>query len=211
MSAKFSTPIVVASSNLNKVAELQTAAGEFGYQLLSGKQARDQFGLSEPPDVDETGTTYRANALLKAEAFARWSGLPSLGDDSGLEVTALENRPGLYSARYGGEGLTSEQRYLKLLAELEDALRVTGSTDRSARFRSYLVLSLPGGQILEAEATLEGDILAAPRGANGFGYDPIVQIHAFGKTFAELDFSVTASRGFRALAAKKLFAQLEQI
>lgn len=201
-------PIVIASSNRNKIAELQTVAAEFALPLVTPQAVRQRFGLPAPPDVDEVGKTYRENAMLKACEFVNWSGLPSLGDDSGLEVSALGNRPGVYSARYGGEGLTSTERYELLLSELTQTLAESNSTDRSARFRCYLVLARPNDGMKEAEATLEGEILSAPRGEFGFGYDPIVLIHSFGKTLAEVEFSETCRCGFRALAARKLFSQL---
>lgn len=211
--------IIIASSNKNKILELQTVADEFSLELLSPEQAQAQFKLQPPPEVEETGTTYRENAFLKARAFAAWSGMPSLGDDSGLEVSALEDRPGLYSARYGGDGLSSEDRYRLLLVELEEYLRKHQVRDRSARFRAYLALVFPAGSgpldqsgmqrdEFEAEGTLEGEILPEPRGTKGFGYDPIVTIHSLGKTLAEVDFSRVCEIGFRGIAARKLFRQI---
>ena len=208
MSLPLRTPIVVASNNSNKVRELQTVANEFGIELLSPQDAARAFDLGAPPEVEETADSYRGNALLKASAFRRWSNLPALGDDSGLEVEALAGRPGVRSARYGGEGLSDRERYLKLLAELEQVLQQQQIDERGALFRCYLVLSLPDGSLQEAEGILQGEVLEEPRGENGFGYDPIVRIFDLGKTFAEVEFATVCRMGFRAKAARELFSQL---
>ncbi len=205
---KVGATMVVASGNANKIRELQTVATTFGLQLLAPSEARTLKGLGEPPQVEETADTYLGNARLKAVAYAQWCGMPTIGDDSGLEVSALDDRPGIFSARYGGDGLSDRDRYLALLAELDACLAETGSSDRRARFRCSLVLVHPDGSTIDAEGVLEGHILSEPQGENGFGYDPIVLIDELGKTLAEVEFSTVCDMGFRAIAARKLFSKL---
>jgi XTP/dITP diphosphohydrolase len=206
MSPKMSNKtIVVASSNKHKIEQLKIAAKDFKIELIDPIQCQKRYKLSEPPEVEETADTYQGNAKLKAEAFFKWSGVPSLGDDSGIEVAVLGDRPGIYSARYGGVEISSAERANLLLQELEQTLFQKNSNDRRARFRCYLVLALDGG-FKEAEGILEGEILTTPRGDKGFGYDPIVKINSTGKTLAETGFSDTSHRG---IAARKLFVQLQ--
>lgn len=206
--------VVAATGNRNKLAELRTIAREFGVRVLSPEEVRASKGLGEPPDVDEVGTTFEANARLKAHAFLAWCGMPSLGDDSGLEVRSLDMRPGIYSARYAGPGATDRDRIKKIVAELEQTLKNDPRKEqephggRGAQFRSVLVLAFPSGEELTSEGIIEGEILTEPRGSAGFGYDPIVLIHDLGKTLAEVDFEVTCTRGFRALAMKALLEKL---
>ncbi len=198
--------IVVATGNKNKLAELKTIATKFGLNLLSPREAKVLLNLSDPPEVDETGETFQANALLKAQAFLEWSGLPSLGDDSGIEVDALGGRPGIHSARYAGPQASDSERIEKLVRELG---ALGENVSRTARFRCSLALCIPHGKTLSADGTMEGEILHETRGTAGFGYDPILFIYEIESTLAEVDFSVTCERGFRAKAAKALFEQLK--
>lgn len=200
--------LLVASSNKNKIHELQVVGERYQLKLISPFDLQARMKLSPPPQVNETGVTYAENALLKAVAFAHWAQCPAIGDDSGLEVDALGGRPGLLSARYGGPGKTDAERVKQLLDELSDLENQTGIRNRAARFCCSLVLAYPEGNVLKAEASLSGEILDSPRGNGGFGYDPIVYLHDLGHTLAEVDFSVTCQSGFRALAAGKLFKQL---
>ena len=133
--------------------------------------------------------------------------MPALGDDSGLDVDALNGCPGIFSARYAGEDATDAERIAKLLEELRTNGAVT-KENRSARFRCALALVYPDGRTEFAESSLEGHILGESQGTAGFGYDPIVYLESIGSTLAEVDFDVTCTRGFRALAAKKLFSKL---
>ena len=194
--------IVVASANKNKILELQTVAKDFAVELLSPAQAAAEMKLPDPPDVTEDGQTYFENARKKAAAFARWARMPALGDDSGLEVSALGNRPGIQSARYAGAGASDEQKIDKLLNELG------ANPQRAACFRCILVLAYPSGELVSSEGELKGQILHQRQGTNGFGYDPIVLIDELGLTLAEVDFSVTCTHGFRAKAAQRLFSSL---
>ncbi len=132
------------------------------------------------PEVAETGATLQENAILKAQAIARATGLAALGEDSGLEVEALGGAPGVRSARYAGEPPDYEANNRKLLEAL------VGISDRRARFRTAAALALPDGRVWTAEGTLEGTIAPAPRGTGGFGYDPLFIPRGETRTLAEL-------------------------
>lgn len=202
----FTHPIVIASGNQDKIKELKLIAKPFGLNLLSPKEAIGFYGLSIEPQVEEVGKTYQENAELKARAYYDWSGISAIADDSGLEVEALDNRPGLYSARYGGEGLNSKQRMEKLLNEM------SGIENRKAHFCCSLAFVYSDNasrtQSLFSHSKMEGEILHDFQGEGGFGYDPIMKIKSLGKTLAEVDFETTCEVGFRALAAKELFGKI---
>ena len=168
--------LVVATGNAGKLREIRGLLEPTGWQALSLAEA----GV-DSAEVVETGRSYLENAVAKAVAVARVSGLPALADDSGLEVDALDGRPGVTSARYGGPLLTDRQRNARLLQALEGVPRAR----RRARFRAIVVLALPGGERHVREGVLEGRIADAPRGDNGFGYDPVFEI-ADGRTLAEI-------------------------
>jgi len=148
-------------------------------------------------EVDETGATFMENASLKAETYARLTGLWTWADDSGLEVDALGGRPGVFSARYGGPGLSDHARYRRLLEEL-GALPTAA---RTARFRCVVAIAMPGGPIYTAEGTVEGLIVDEPRGQDGFGYDPVFFVPDYGATLAELSPLVKNRISHRAVAA----------
>lgn len=155
----------------------------------------DEVGITAA--VEETGATFLDNALLKAHHYATLAGLPTWADDSGLEVDALGGRPGVFSARYGGAGLTDRQRYETLLRELADV----PEAQRTARFRCIVALAWADGRTWTTEGAIEGRILTAPRGANGFGYDPIFFVPDHGASMAELPESVKNQISHRAVAA----------
>ena len=202
--------IVVATGSRHKLAELQSIANEFGLRLLSPEECRKAYSLGPWPDPEENGTTFQANARIKADAFFAWAGIPALGDDSGLEVDALGGRPGIYSARYAGEGASDKDRNSKLLQELKETKGAETAAGRRARFRCTLALCTAPGRYIESEGWLEGHILQEPVGEGGFGYDPIVYLDDLECTLAEVEFATTCSKGFRAKAARKLFALLAQ-
>lgn len=156
--------LVLASGNAGKLAELRDLLGDAGIDL----HAQSEFGVE---DAEETGLTFVENAILKARHAARATGLPALGDDSGLCVDALDGAPGLYSARYAGTHGDAGANIVKLL----DALREVPEQRRTARFVCVLALlrHADDPQPLIAEGVWEGRILSAPRGAGGFGYDPV--------------------------------------
>ncbi len=202
----FVSEILIASSNLNKILELQTVGRKFGLSLLSPGDIAQKRNLGPWPEVQETGATYQENALLKGIAFSKWAGIPALGDDSGLEVTALDNRPGVWSARYAGAGASDKDKIAKLLQDYQHSQ--IANKDRSAYFCCHLALCYPLGAVLFGDASLKGTLLDEPRGEKGFGYDPIILIDELGKTLAEIDFELTCEKGFRARAAEKLFSKL---
>jgi XTP/dITP diphosphohydrolase len=154
----------------------------------------------EWPDVEETGDTLEANALLKARAVTEVTGLPALGDDTGLEVDALGGRPGVYTARYSGEGATYESNYRKLLSELADV------SDRTARFRTVVALAFPDGSEVTASGSVDGVITSEPRGAAGFGYDPVFEVD--GTTLAEMPEGMKNTLSHRARALRALIEKL---
>ncbi|HEY4210668.1 MAG TPA: RdgB/HAM1 family non-canonical purine NTP pyrophosphatase [Steroidobacteraceae bacterium] len=169
--------IVLASGNAGKLRELTALLAPLGLELTS----QNALGIETPP---ETGTTFVDNALLKARFASRHSGLPALADDSGIEVDALGGRPGVYSARYAGEGATDSQNLQKMLEEL---LGVAPER-RTARYQCVIVLvrDADDPQPVIAQGAWEGRIIEAPRGAGGFGYDPIFVPAGFERTAAEL-------------------------
>ena len=168
--------IVLASRNKGKVAELQRLlAAELGEGIEI--KSLDDVGLFE--EIVEDGKTFAENARIKASYAAR-SGYPGLGDDSGLVVPSLDMAPGIYSARYAGEHGNDAANNALLLQNLRD------KKDRSAAFVCALALAFPSGEVLRAQGDVQGEILDAPRGENGFGYDPLFYYPAMGKTMAEM-------------------------
>lgn len=169
--------LLLATNNPGKVAELRRLLGGIGYEIVTPGE------LGIPFTVEETAESYRENAVAKARAAARAGGCLALADDSGLEVDALGGRPGVHSARYGGDGLDDRARVELLLRELEgvpDALR-------TARFRAVVVIAGPADEVLQVfEGVAEGSIAREPRGTGGFGYDPVFLVRGLGKTMAEL-------------------------
>lgn len=186
---------VLASNNKKKLIEMREILGELGIEVMSQAEA----GIESSPE--ETGTTFRENSLIKAEAACKASGLPALADDSGLVVDALDGAPGVYSARYGGEGLDDRQRYELLLNNMENM------ENRSARFVSCVCAVFPNGDSIAAEGTCEGKILYEPLGTGGFGYDPIFYSDIMGKAMAELTHEEKNSISHRGNAMRK-FAPL---
>ena len=173
--------LLLATNNAHKVRELRRLLGHLPLELLTPAD----LGLSL--DVVEDGATYEANALAKARAFADASGLPALADDSGIEVDALGGRPGVQSARYGGPGLSDQERVALLLRELAHV----PDGERTARYRAVLaiVASAHGAAVPTehtAEGWCEGTVVRAPDGTNGFGYDPVFFVAALGVTMARL-------------------------
>jgi XTP/dITP diphosphohydrolase len=168
--------LVVATLNRAKGRELLELLGDVPWSV---RLLADVPGATLP---EETGTTYRENALIKARAAARATGTLALGDDSGLEVDALGGEPGLYTARFGGPGLDDAGRYTLLL----ERLRGVPPPRRTARFRCVLALVDPAGREDVVEGTVDGIVAEAPRGRGGFGYDPVFFYPPLGRTFGEL-------------------------
>ena len=170
--------LVSATANPHKLDEIRT--------LLDGI-AEVLPRPAEIPEVVEDADTLEGNAELKCAAIARATGLPAVADDTGLEVDSLGGAPGVHSARFAGEPADDAANVAKLLADLEAAGALL-PTARTARFRTVAVVGWPDGRRLVAEGTVEGVIAAAPRGANGFGYDPVFEPEGGGgRTFAEME------------------------
>lgn len=191
--------LMLATGNPGKVTELRAIlAGYFGLDRVTLLTPRD---WPVPlPEVAETGTTFAENARLKADALAAATGLMSLADDSGLCVDALDGAPGLLSARWAGAGASDADRNSKLLIALAD----TPLERRNARFVCAAALVVPGGHTAVAEGVCEGLILTVPRGASGFGYDPLFLLPALGRTMAELTTEEKNRLSHRALAIARL-------
>ncbi len=193
--------IVLGSSNAGKAREFRALLEGSGWTLLLPAEV----GLGRV-DVLEGARSYLENATLKAVTYARASGLPALADDSGIEVDALDGGPGVLSARYGGRRARADsERCELLLRELEGV----PPSRRGARFRAVLVLARPGGGIYAREGTIEGRIALAPRGAHGFGYDPVFELPD-GRTMAELGAEKQAL-SHRALALRAMMEVLANL
>jgi XTP/dITP diphosphohydrolase len=192
--------VVLASGNAGKLRELSRTLAPLGMEL----RPQSEF---QAPDVAETGLSFVENAIIKARAAAMHTGLPALADDSGLEVDYLQGAPGIYSARYaGGDGDTDSNNNLKLLEELAGV----PPEQRSARFQCVLVYMRhwQDPTPLICQGSWEGQILAGPRGENGFGYDPLFYLPHYGCSSAELDPEEKNRVSHRALASQNLLNAL---
>ena len=185
--------LVVASKNPDKVAEIEDVLSETGL-------ASEVVGGLDWPDVEETGDSLEENALLKSRAVAEATGLPSLADDTGLEVEALEGAPGVETARFAGDGARYDDNVKKLLAVLD------GRSDRAARFRTVVALVFPDGVEVIADGLLDGVITTTARGTEGFGYDPVFEVN--GKTLAEMSGEEKNALSHRARAIRALAESL---
>ena len=187
--------LLIATNNQGKVAELRDLLAGSTFELVS---------LQEFPkvgEVEETGLTFGDNARRKATGYARPTGLLSLADDSGLEVDALGGRPGVLSARYGGENTTFAEKMSMLLGEV----RETGSLDRTARFVCSIAIADATGEILfSADGACEGKLAESPRGSGGFGYDPLFIPDGFDQTFGELDAAIKQTISHRSRAFQQI-------
>ncbi|MDF9844097.1 MULTISPECIES: XTP/dITP diphosphatase [unclassified Paenibacillus] len=198
--------LIVATKNKGKVREFQHAFAPLGLTVKS------MFDYPELPDVVEDGITFAENALKKSKAVGEALGLPVLADDSGLCVDVLDGKPGVYSARYAGEGAQDQENNLKLLSELE---RMKQGEDTgqpllsTARFVCALSLYDPAdGSELTAEGTVEGWITSEPAGAGGFGYDPLFYLPEYEKTMAELTLEEKQKISHRGTALRLLTDKL---
>ena len=200
--------VVLASRNAHKIEEMARILAEAGLHVeVVGIDAFD--GVVDVPEVPETEPTFEGNALLKARAVCAATGVPAVADDSGLCVDALDGRPGVLSARYGGPGLDDRGRLLRLL----DELRLVPPARRTAHFTCSLCVCGPDGGVLAAiEERCEGTLLEAPAGSGGFGYDPIFVPREFTgdptKTFAVLDAATKDRLSHRGKALRALLQRL---
>jgi len=191
--------IVIASGNQGKIREFRQLFSKYGIETIAMNELDETL-----PDVEETGETFEENARLKAETISDIIQVPVLADDSGLEVDALNKRPGVYSARYAGEQKDDQANLQKVLNELE------GKEDREARFVCVLALARPGKETVYKRGTCEGQIGAQPQGENGFGYDPVFYPNGFDRTMAQLSSDEKNSISHRSNALKQLEGWLSQ-
>ena len=189
--------IAIATNNRKKLAEIRTVLGGFFEEMYS----LDDLGISV--EIEETGSTLTENALIKARTILGMTGLASLADDSGLMCDALDGAPGVYSARYAGEGHDDKANNALLLENL-------AGKDRSAHFCSVIALCLPDGREFTAEGRVDGVILDAERGEGGFGYDPLFFSPELGKTFAEASPDEKNSVSHRGRALRNMESVVER-
>lgn len=183
--------LLIATGNQHKLEEFRALLADLPFELVG---LRD-VGITD--EVEETGTTFKANAQIKAEAYCQQSGLLTLADDSGLEIAALKGAPGVLSARYGG--VTGAEQLALVLKQLEGV----PFHDRMARFVCVIAITAPGRDVEFVEGTVPGVIEFAPKGTNGFGYDPIFYLLDRGVTMAELSSAEKNTISHRAIAMQK--------
>lgn len=189
--------LVLATRNRHKGQELAALLGDLGIRI----RTLDDF--PEAPEVEEDGLTCEANAIKKATEISRATGLTAVADDTGLEVDALGGRPGVYAARYAGEGATYEDNCNKLIQELSGVPR----EQRTARFITVAAIVVPGESAQVAHGVLEGYITEAPVGSRGFGYDPVFYVPELGATLAE----ISAEQKNRISHRAKAFLQAKEL
>jgi XTP/dITP diphosphohydrolase len=194
--------LVIATRNVKKRREIEELLASHGIQVLCVAD------FPVVPEVIEDGATFAENAAKKASQTARHLGLWTLGEDSGLMVDALGGAPGVYSARYSGEGATDEKNNAKLMYEMSNV----PDDQRGARYLCHVALSDPSGTIRHTvEAACRGRILREPRGSNGFGYDPYFLIPEYHRTFGELSNTVKHHLSHRARAFERLVGPLVRL
>lgn len=194
--------LVIASKNRHKIEEIKDILRTFHFDILS----MDEAGLTDL-EVVEDGETFEENSMKKAEAVMRATGNIALADDSGLEVDILDNQPGVYSARFAGEGATDQKNNEKLL----DMLQGIPADKRQGRFVSVISLAFPDGRKVSVRGECPGVIGFEPKGDHGFGYDPLFIVPAYDKTFAELGEGIKNKISHRAKALAKLQEELRKI
>lgn len=192
--------IVLASGNEHKIEELNKLLEDEPYQVLSKKD------FDNLPEVVEDKDTLQGNALKKAREICQIVQLPTLADDTGLEVDSLDGKPGVYSARFAGPEATDKdnnEKLLRLLADYEDA------DQRTARFRTVIALVLPDGREKVVEGKCEGYILKEPRGEQGFGYDPLFYVEEYDATFAQLPMETKNKISHRGRAFRSIIKEIK--
>ena len=193
--------VVLASKNQHKLVEISQITRLFDMELV----LQSQLGVDI--DVEETGTTFEENSFLKANAVMQATGLPALADDSGIVVDALNGEPGIYSARYGFDDTLDDWGRLQLL--LKNTEQVPDG-QRQAQFVCVITLVTPDGQVIQARGEVHGELLRAPAGEGGFGYDPIFYYPPFGKTLAQVSAEEKNQVSHRARALKVLYEKLKE-
>ena len=193
--------IVLASKNKHKLVEISQITEKFGFELVL------QSELGVDIDVEETGTTFEENSLIKARAVMEATGLPALADDSGIAVDALNGEPGVYSARYGfDESLDDWGRMMLLLKNTEHV----PDGQRQAKFVCVISFVTPEGKIIQARGEIHGELTRQPRGENGFGYDPIFYYPPFGQTTAEIPAEQKNAVSHRGNALRIFYEKLKE-
>ncbi len=193
--------VVLASRNPHKLVEISRITEKFGIELI----LQSQLGLDI--EVEETGTTFEENSLLKARAVMQATGLPALADDSGIAVDALDGAPGVYSARYGFDDTLDDRGRLELL--LKNTAHVPDG-QRGAKFVCVISFVTPQGEVVQARGEICGELLRAPRGENGFGYDPIFYYPPMGLTTAEMSAAEKNRVSHRANALRIFYQKLKE-
>lgn len=191
--------IIVATKNANKIREIREIFSPLGFEVVSQTEAGIDI------DVEETGDTFEKNALIKARAVSLVCDDYVLADDSGLCVEALDGRPGVYSARYAGEGASDSDKITKLLGEMQ------GVDNRRAKFMTSVAFIMPDGTELVTSGEVCGRILLQPEGENGFGYDPVFFSDELGKSFAVATPEEKNSVSHRSRALRALYVKLKQL
>ena len=193
--------VVLASKNKHKLVEISKITQQFDMELVL------QSELGVDIDVEETGTTFEENSLLKAKAVMEATGLPALADDSGIAVDALNGEPGVYSARYGfDDSLDDWGRLLLLLKNTEHV----PDGQRQAQFVCVITMVTPDGKLIQARGEIHGELLREPRGENGFGYDPIFYYPPAGKSTAEMSPEDKNAVSHRGNALKLFYEKLKE-
>ena len=193
--------VVLASKNKHKLEEISKITEKFGFELVL------QSELGVDIDVEENGTTFEENSLIKAEAVMKATGMPALADDSGIAVDALNGEPGVYSARYGfDESLNDWDRMMLLLKNTEQV----PDGQRQAQFVCVISFVNPEGQVIQARGEIHGELTREPRGENGFGYDPIFYYPPLGQTTAEISSEQKHQVSHRGKALRVFYEKMKE-
>ena len=193
--------VVLASKNKHKLVEIDAITRKLGIELIL------QSELGVDIDVEETGTTFEENSFLKAEAVMKATGLPAMADDSGIVVDALNGEPGVYSARYGFDDTLDDWGRLQLLLKNTEDVP---DGQRQAKFVAVITMVTPEGQVIQARGEIHGELLRAPVGENGFGYDPIFYYPPMGLSTAEMSPQEKNQVSHRGNALKVFYEKLKE-
>ena len=196
--------IILASNNTNKVREVKEILRDMNVEIISMKEAGIDL------DIEENGTTFEENALIKARAVCKLTGNITIADDSGLEVDYLDKQPGVYSARFMGHDTSYDIKNQAII----DKLKGVEGNDRSARFVCAIAAAFPDGEVITTRGTIEGVIAKEPAGTNGFGYDPIVYVPEYGMTTGQMEPEAKnkiSHRGKALMAMKEILKERQVI
>jgi XTP/dITP diphosphohydrolase len=193
--------LVLATRNIHKAKEIRAYLDDLGYRILTLED------FPSIPEITEDGESYEENAMKKAVAVSESTGKMALADDTGLEVDTLQGQPGLFSARFAGEGVSYADNRKKLLSLMKDI----PPSRRTARFRCIMVLAMPGGETRTVEGVVEGSITLEEQGEEGFGYDPVFYLPELGKTMAQLTMAEKNRVSHRGIALEQIREILKKI